>query len=50
VEYTLTIYVVVVFEKSLGHIVPVLLKGNINGSERVLRPIKAQYMQRANAT
>jgi len=32
---TLTIYIVVVFEKFLEHIIPVVLKENINGGERV---------------
>jgi len=35
VEYTLTIGIMVVFEKFLGHIIPVVLLGNLNDSERV---------------
>jgi len=33
-EYTLTIGIMVVFEKLWGHIIPVVLLGNLNGSER----------------
>jgi len=36
----LTIYIVVIFEKSLGHIVSVVVKRNINGGERVKQHVQ----------